>query len=138
LSLFAGKRTRCARFRYTSVNAISEYLVSHMVAVYFVYGLAFFVLGVALFMSRRRESAFRFASVLTPFALFGLVHGAHEWYEMFQIIAARTGDYAPPVWHEVLRVILLALSFVMLLLFALLLIKPATDRRRRSYLLVAY
>ena len=70
------------------MNAISEYLVSHMIAVYFVYGLAFFVLGVALLVAARRDSSFRFATVLAPLALFGLIHGAHEWFEMFQLIAA--------------------------------------------------
>ena len=118
------------------MNAISDFLVSNMIAVYFGYGLAFFVLGLALLISNRRESDFRFAAVIMPLALFGLLHGAHEWFEMFQLIAASAGAYVPLLWHEALRLILLAASFVMLLVFALLLLRPATDRCR-PFLLVA-
>jgi len=115
------------------VNAISEYLVSHIVAVYFAYGLAFFVFGVSLLFAGRRESSFRFASVLLPLALFGLLHSAHEWYEMFQLIAMRSGSYVPLLWHEALRVVLLTSSFLLLLVFAILLLGPQAGRRQRAF-----
>ena len=113
------------------MDLISEFLVSHMVAVYFVYGLAFFTLGIALLIGKRRTSAFRFASAIIPLALFGLLHGAHEWLEMFQRIAARDG-YVPAPWHEAARIALLALSFALLLAFALLLLGSVTGSRKRA------
>ncbi|MFN2111332.1 MAG: hypothetical protein ACK2UI_16875, partial [Anaerolineae bacterium] len=59
-----GEVVNHSRSRWFSVDAISEYLVSHIVDVYFAYGLAFFVFGVSLLFAGRRESSFRFASVL--------------------------------------------------------------------------
>ncbi len=114
------------------MNVISEYLVSHMVAVYFAYGLAFFTLGVALLISKRRSSAFRFAAATTALALFGLLHGAHEWVEMFQLIAAGSG-YTPLLWHEIARILLLALSFLLLLGFALTLLGVQDRTSTRVY-----
>ena len=114
------------------MNVISEYLVSHMVAVYFAYGLAFFTLGVALLISKRRSSAFRFAAATTALALFGLLHGAHEWVEMFQLIAAGSG-YTPLLWHEIARILLLALSFLLLLGFALTLLGARDRTSTRVY-----
>lgn len=122
---------------FSNVNSISEFLVSHMVGVYFVYGLAFFVLGTALLLANRRVSTFRFATVLLPFALFGLLHGLHEWFEMFQLIGAGHVTQAPPLWQDVLRVGLLATSFTMLLVFALLLLGPETGRNKRTVAMVA-
>lgn len=106
-----------------------------MVAVYFVYGLAFFTLGVSLLISNRRTSAFRFAAAATSLAFFGLLHGAHEWLEMFQRIAG-VGD-APPFWQEILRIALLAISFTFLLVFALALLGDEQGRRKRATLGVA-
>lgn len=38
-------------------NPITRFLVAHMIGVYFIYGLAFFVLGVVLALASRQRSA---------------------------------------------------------------------------------
>lgn len=83
-----------------------------MVLVYFVYGLSFFVLGGAVFLQFRREIAFGIARHVWLLGLFGLLHGANEWVDMFALIAP---VYA--VELNVFRAILLVTSFYSLALF---------------------
>lgn len=63
----------------------SAFLVQHLIFVFFLYGLAFFAMGLALLLARRRHGLFPLALALGPLATFALLHGAHEWYAMFQL-----------------------------------------------------
>lgn len=112
------------------MNPISAFFVRNIVAVYFLYGLAFFALGLALWLASRRPSAFRFARAIRPLAAFGLLHGLHEWMEMFQKIAALGGGYVPGLGVEIVRTLLLAISFLYLLLFGMILLPAAAPARR--------
>ena len=62
------------------MNAVS------LTYIYFFYGLAFFALGLAVLMEIGRTSELRFARSLPWLAAFGLIHGGHEWIEMFEAI----------------------------------------------------
>ncbi|MFO7631034.1 MAG: GAF domain-containing sensor histidine kinase [Caldilinea sp.] len=115
------------------MQAITEFFVNNMIAVYFFYGLAFFTMGVALALTTRQTSRLRFARALPCMAAFGILHGIHEWFEMGQRIALETRDHAPALPEESLRLFLLVTSFVMLLCFALQLLTPAATPRRRVY-----
>ena len=86
--------------------------------VYFVYGLAFFSMGLALLLEAGRSPLLASASVLLPLALFGLVHGSHEWLEMFLYKSGwlTTQD---PILIAWLRLTVLTISFVFLLVFGL-------------------
>lgn len=106
------------------MNPISAFFVRNIVLVYFFYGLAFFALGLALALASRRQSGFRFVDAILPLAAFGILHGAHEWIEMFQKIAALTSGYTPSLVAEVIRTLILALSFVLLLSFGMILLSP--------------
>ena len=68
------------------MNPISSFFVEHIIYVFFFYGLAFYTLGVTLVMVGRQSSQLRFARAIWPLALFGFLHGAHEWFEMFQLV----------------------------------------------------
>jgi signal transduction histidine kinase len=116
------------------MNAISAFFVRNIVAVFFVYGLAFFSMGLALALTSRRASEFRFAQAIRPLALFGVLHGVHEWIEMFQKIGTLTSGYTPATLDEVVRLAVLVASFVMLLLFGILLLSSARIDRRQAYL----
>ena len=85
-----------------------------MIAVYFVYGLAFFSLGLAALLETRRASDLPLGRQLRWLAAFGLVHAVGEWCDMFAIVLP-TG----PV-HEALtvtRIILLPVSAWLLVRF---------------------
>jgi signal transduction histidine kinase len=99
------------------IDALREFFLVNRPIVLFVYGLTFFVMGFAVFLQSRRHSRLRLARDLYWLAAFGILHGIHEWGEMFIPIQA---SYTPRVFiHllQTLQVVLLALSFVCLLMF---------------------
>ncbi|MEK6256781.1 MAG: sensor histidine kinase [Chloroflexota bacterium] len=105
-----------------------------LVIVYFVYGLAFFSMGLAIFLERGRGSDIRLRLALRPLAAFGVIHGVHEWLEMFEQagIIAEDGD-AGTIWSGI-KLILLAFSFLSLSGFGFSLLAPNIRLRRLSLL----
>src|ERR1700719_2673136 len=91
----------------------------HMLVVFFCYGLAFFLLGIAILLQPKRGSAFNIGNHLWLLAGFGLLHGLNEWMDMFLTL----GDiYWTPLGTEVIKIASLyfgAGSFVCLLQFGL-------------------
>lgn len=93
-----------------------------MIAVYFVYGLAFFTLGLAVALEARRASSLPLGRMLPWLAAFGFVHCAVEWIDMFVLIVPA----GPP--HDTLigaRGLLLPLSAFLLVCFGIALISAA-------------
>ncbi len=74
---------------------------------------------------------------LLPLALFGIVHGAHEWFEMFQLFAASESGYVPNLAVEIVRLASLVASFVFLLMFGTRLLPGAEERPHASPIQVA-
>jgi signal transduction histidine kinase len=110
------------------MGAISAFFTDNLVYVFFFYGLAFFALGLVVLLESGRASEFRFARAMLPLALFGLLHGVHEWYEMFQLFAAAKSGHVPGVAEEAVRVTLLAASFLCLVAFGARLLPRAEER----------
>lgn len=89
--------------------------------VFFIYGLAFFGMGITMALESGRSPALAQARVLRPLAAFGLIHGTHEWMEAYLMQAESFG--APlPGWLPWLRLLLLMASYVSLLLYGLLML----------------
>ena len=86
--------------------------------IFFVYGLAFFSMGLAMALESNRSSLLAEVRVLVPLALFGLVHGSHEWLEMMLFNEAAFGiRFSPTIpW---LRLLLLVISFSCLIAFGI-------------------
>jgi signal transduction histidine kinase len=86
------------------------------VLVYFIYGLSFFTLGIAITREAWHTSSFSERRVLIPLAVFGLMHGMHEWLEIIilQGIWLKSPFPAQLSW---IRVGWLAASFIPLILF---------------------
>ncbi len=102
----------------------SNFFAQHIVPIFFLYGLAFFSMGLAVSLESGRASELRFARALRPLAGFGILHGIHEWFEMFQKMAAQMpGGYVAPVGVELIRLTLLAFSFLLLATFGACLIR---------------
>ena len=114
------------------MNPISAYLIRNMIPIYFFYGLAFFSLGLALLLAGRRDSQFEFVKAIPALAGFGLLHGLHEWYEMFQNLATLTRGHIPGLLEEIIRLSLLILSFAMLMVFGVLLLRSAHGQWRKT------
>ncbi|MCA9887767.1 MAG: sensor histidine kinase [Anaerolineae bacterium] len=88
-----------------------------IVPVYFLYGLAFYSMGLALMVESGRASELGFARSMRLLAGFALLHGAHEWLEFLERILYWTNDLTLPAWVVWFRVALLASSFLALVAF---------------------
>ncbi len=97
--------------------AAADFFTQNIILVYFIYGLAFFSMGLAVLLELGHTSELEFAYALRPLAAFGLLHGAHEWFDMFLVIQGNLQDEFSNLWLSPLRVILLAVSFMMLIAF---------------------
>lgn len=91
---------------------------------FFLYGLAFFSLGLAVFLELSRTLDIRFKRALWPLAVFGIIHGSHEWFQMFIIIAQESYGYVQPIWLEWGRLAVLAFTFLSLGSFGVQMILP--------------
>ena len=90
----------------------------------FVYGLVFFILGLAIALQSRRYSRLDLAKGLSWLAAFGFVHGFYEWGDLFIPLQA---TYLSPPLVEVLHTIhlfLLGVSFACLFTFGVVLLQP--------------
>lgn len=105
----------------------------NIVVIYFFYGLAFFSMGLAIWLvsSRFRTSELRLAGALLFLAGFGIVHGLQEWFDMFQLLDERGGTNIPEwlLLPEV-RLLHLVVSFLLLVFFGVKLL--FANRRTRS------
>ena len=86
--------------------------------IFFIYGLAFFGMGITVALESGRSPALAQARVLRSLAAFGLLHGTHEWMEAY-ILQARAIGTALPTWLPWLRLGLLIASFAFLFRYGL-------------------
>ncbi|MFL7870889.1 MAG: sensor histidine kinase [Anaerolineales bacterium] len=101
--------------------------------VFFIYGLAFFGMGITMALESGRSPALAQARVLRPLAAFGLIHGTHEWLESY-LMQAEAFDAPLPDWLPWLRLSFLVASFASLFLYGvqmLLLVSPYEPGKRR-------
>lgn len=104
-----------------------------IVVIFFVYGLAFFSMGVALSLESLRAPRLAERRVLYPLAVFGLLHGMHEWIEVLLLQGVWLGIPFPE-YIDSIRYSLLVISFIPLVYFGLL---TLSDPQRGSWLPVA-
>lgn len=84
-----------------------------MVFVFFIYGLAFFILGFAILLYPKRSSKFELAGHVHLIAGFGILHGINEWIDMFILL----NKPAAIASLEIARLLILPASFLFLLFF---------------------
>jgi signal transduction histidine kinase len=98
-----------------------------LVVVFFVYGLAFFAMGLAIALEARRKTELQLVWVLKYLAAYGLLHAAVEWLDMWLLLPGSTGGVAPAVLR-VVRLGLFVASTVMLAVFGTALIAALAPR----------
>ncbi|MBI5555974.1 MAG: GAF domain-containing protein [Elusimicrobia bacterium] len=101
---------------------------SKMILIYFVYGLAFFVLGVAILIYPKKGSAFKLAKNLWLIGAFGIIHGINEWLEMFLLIPG----FEDFLLLKIMGSFILPLSFTFLIQFGVKII--AESKKRFSWI----
>ncbi len=92
-----------------------------IVFIFFIYGLAFFSMGVALSLESLRTPRLAERKVLRPLAVFGLLHGMHEWIEILLLQGVWLGVPFPDQLNW-FRYALLVISFIPLIYFGLLML----------------
>jgi signal transduction histidine kinase len=111
------------------MDPVTKLFLDNLIVVYFFYGLAFFCMGLFVWMESGRGSGLRISRAFAFLGGFGILHGLHEWFEMFQIMA-RSGVTAVPHWlllNEI-RIPHLVISFILLVIFGLKLLFGAYRR----------
>lgn len=84
-----------------------------MIGIFFIYGLAFFILGFSVLLYPKKRSTLTLASNLWLIAAFGISHGLNEWIDMFSLVHLPF----PVVYLKVIRLLVLPVSFYFLVLF---------------------
>jgi len=108
--------------------------VPYIVPVYFIYGLAFFSMGLLVAIEGGRAFDVRLRRALPPLAGFGLVHAAHEWMEMYVLMGHPASTLEVSImWGFQLAT--LAFSFISLAAFGSFLLAE-TEVTRRLILLI--
>ena len=102
-----------------------------IVPVYFLYGLAFFSMGLLVALEGGRSSDIRLRKALRPLAGFGILHAIHEWIEMFALMGAV--ENVSILWA--IKLSILAFSFISLAAFGSFLLAN-TEITRRVILLI--
>lgn len=90
----------------------------------FIYGLAFFVLGLAIALQSRHSSQLDLARHLTWLSAFGFVHAFNEWGDLF--IPLQAAYLSPPFLASLqeFHLVLLGVSFACLFEFGVALLEP--------------
>ena len=102
--------------------------VPYIVPVYFIYGLAFFSMGLLVAVEGGRASDIRLRRALPPLAGFGFVHALHEWIEMYVLMGHTSSFEISILWG--IQLATLAFSFISLAAFGSFLLADSEIARR--------
>jgi signal transduction histidine kinase len=93
--------------------------------IFFIYGLAFFSMGLVILLEAGRSGDLRIRFALRALAIFGILHGFHEWLEAFELLQLLPEISRVPLSWENLRLGLLTFSFLPLAAFGAVLLLGA-------------
>lgn len=99
------------------LNFLREFLEINSTLVWFVYGLMFFILGLAITLRSRAHSRLELARQLVWLAAFGFLHGLNEWGDLFIPIQATYLPASTINFLYFLQSLILAGSFAVLFQF---------------------
>jgi signal transduction histidine kinase len=111
------------------MNFIQNLFTINHEIIYFVYGLVFFVLGLAIALQSRHSSRLDLARNLTWLAAFGFLHGFNEWGDLFIPIQAAYLSPEIILILNYLHLLLLAASFTCLFEFGAALLESLQPRK---------
>ncbi|MDO8673985.1 MAG: diguanylate cyclase [Dehalococcoidia bacterium] len=96
---------------------MANFFATHMLLVFFVYGLAWFVMGIAILLTPRIPLRFPLAANLPWLAGFALVHSMVEWMDMIRLLPPEVLSFSQNPIIQPTKLGLLAISGVLLLRF---------------------
>jgi len=107
--------------------------MDYLVLIYFVYGLSFFSMGLAIVLEIGRGREHRLRKALMPLAVFGLLHGLYEWLEMFDLLGVLPGQNIYPLFWQIFSLVVLVISFLSLAQFGAFQLARAQDNLMRAF-----
>lgn len=96
---------------------------------YFHYGLAFIFLGCAIAAKDMKGSRLKLAGSLRYLALFGFLHGTHEWLELYLLIQGSVLTSREVLLTKCVELAFGTLSFIFLLQFGMILLYRIAGNR---------
>jgi len=94
---------------------MSEFFQNNMLWVFLFYGLGFIILGVTIFIQKRKVGSFSLMNAFTMLGWFGVLHGTNELLDMFKLFVSMNGGEILAL--NVVRNIIFVTSFVFLAQF---------------------
>jgi signal transduction histidine kinase len=91
---------------------------------FFLYGLVFFIMGIAILLQTRHASRLDLARSLVWLALFGILHGLNEWGDFFIPKQAAYLSVSTINFLYAFQLLILAVSFACLFEFGVTLLNP--------------
>jgi signal transduction histidine kinase len=111
------------------IDFLRNLFIVNYAIIYFVYGLSFFVMGLAIALQSRHSSHLELARSLNWLAAFGFLHAFNEWGDLFiPLQGAYLAQGSIHVLHY-FHLLLLTISFTCLYGFGLSLLEPLMHRR---------
>jgi signal transduction histidine kinase len=115
------------------MSELTSFLQSNIILIYFVYGLAHFVTGMAVALESGRATQLRLSRALPFLALFGITHGINEWVEMFSMISEQIPTLLQePRWAEMIKLLWKGISFYFLFEFGVRLLSEHLSQYKQS------
>ncbi len=107
-----------------------EILHLNVLALYFLYGLSFYTMGVGIALQYRSYSSFKLAQSLSLLAAFALLHGLSEWGSVFMPV--RVPDFGDlPLWKLIaVQRLLQSVSYFFLFCFG---VKLISDSKNQNF-----
>jgi signal transduction histidine kinase len=118
------KKTRSKGLNNFMIYSIRDWLDLYHPMILFVYGLAFFIIGMATFFQSRRHYRGELITSLRWLAVFGLMHAFFEWGDLFIPIQKFFHPESAINILRAIQLILLAASFGCMFMFAGKLLQP--------------
>lgn len=104
--------------------SLSEFFALNHQIILFIYGLGFFILGLAIILQVQQSSRLELARSLRWLAAFGITHAFNEWGDLFIPIQANYLSVTAVRLLFLFQSILLAVSFACLFEFGISLLRP--------------
>jgi len=93
------------------MDSILQWFRGNLDVVFFLYGLAFLIMGITILVQSPRESRFRIIDIIWLLAVFAITHGVNELLDMWAIIKGRQPTL------DILRWFILVTSYIFLFEF---------------------
>ena len=104
--------------------SLAEFFALNRQIILFIYGLGFFILGLAIILQVQQSSRLELARSLRWLAAFGITHAFNEWGDLFIPIQEQYLSATFVRLLNVFQLILLAVSFACLLEFGISMLRP--------------